>query len=68
MASIKVKNANNEWESVAIANVRDFTEAEPVVLTGDCSYACAGNLAGAYINQNGDSVTTSGVTSTEYMF
>lgn len=68
MASIKVKNSNNEWESVAIANVRDFTEAEPIVLTKDCSYACAQQLAGAYINQNGNSVSTENITDANHMF
>lgn len=68
MASIKVKNSNNEWESVAIANVRDFTEAKPIVLTGNCNYACSGSLAGAYINQNGDSISTENITNASRMF
>ena len=68
MASIKVKNSTNEWENVAIANVRDFTEVEPIVLTGNCNYACSGSLAGAYINQNGDSISTENITNASRMF
>lgn len=68
MASIKVKNANNEWESVAIANVRDFTEVEPIVLTGNCNYACAGVLAGAYIDTFGDSISTENIVNSARMF
>lgn len=68
MASIKVKNSNNEWESVAIANVRGFTDVEPIVLTGDCQYACNGNIAGAYIKNFGDKISTNNITDTKYMF
>ena len=66
MASIKVKNSNNEWESVAIANVRAFSE--PVVLTGDCQYACAGKCSGLYLDGAGSNTTTKDITNAGNMF
>ena len=43
-------------------------EVEPIVLTGDCSYGCAGSLAGGYIDLFGDSVTTENITKADYTF
>ena len=43
-------------------------EVEPVVLTGNCDYACAGILGGKYIDLHGNSITTDNITSTKYMF
>lgn len=43
-------------------------EVEPIVLTGNCSYICSYGIASAYIELFGDTITTSGVTDTNYMF
>lgn len=66
MANIKVKNANGEWESTAIANVRTFSE--PIVLTGECQYACAGKCSGLYLNGVGSNTTTKDITDASNMF
>ena len=44
------------------------TEVEPIVLTGDCTYACAGVLAGAYIDSFGYTISTNDLYSIENMF
>lgn len=61
MANIKVKNANGEWESTAIANVRAFSE--PIVLTGDCETAFANDFWKNYLDQILNGVTTNNLTS-----
>ena len=43
-------------------------EVEPVVLTGNCNYACAGSLGGLYTEKFGNTITTQNVTSSSYMF
>ena len=43
-------------------------EVEPIVLSGDCKYGCAGVLSGIYINLYGDTITTKDITSAERMF
>jgi hypothetical protein len=68
MANIKVKNANGEWESTAIANVRDFTEVEPIVLSGQCQYACANQVASAYIEMFGNTISTDKIETSSEMF
>jgi hypothetical protein len=67
MATIKVKNAEGKWENVAIATQMK-TEVESIELTGDCSYACAGPVASAYIEANGDTITTKDISNTTNMF
>jgi len=44
------------------------TEIEPIVLTGHCNYACAGQLAGIYISLYGDTISTKDITSSDSMF
>lgn len=66
MASIKVKNSNNEWESTAIANVRAFSE--PIVLTGSCETAFANDFWGNYLDQVLDGITTNNLTSVDQIF
>ena len=44
------------------------TEVEPIVLTGNCDYACAGVLAGAYINMFGNSISTESIVNAARMF
>ncbi len=41
---------------------------EPIELTGDCSYMCAGGLAGTYIGKFGDTVSTKDITKSTNMF
>jgi hypothetical protein len=43
-------------------------EVEPIVLTGSCSYACAGAIGGNYIKLFGNTISTSGLTATDCMF
>ena len=43
-------------------------EVEPLVLTGDCKYACAGAMAIKYIDLYGDTVSTKDITDAAYMF
>ena len=43
-------------------------EVEPVVLTGNCDYACMGQMASIYIEMFGDKVSTKDVTSMSSMF
>ena len=43
-------------------------EVEPIVLSGDCSYACRGAMASKYIELFGDTVSTKDITNTTYMF
>lgn len=66
MATIRIKNNNNEWESVAIANTK--ASVEPMVLTGDCDYSCAGAIASKYIEKYGNTVSTKDINKANYMF
>lgn len=43
-------------------------EMEPIVLTGDQTYGCAGNLAGSCIDQFGNSISTLDITNAISMF
>lgn len=43
-------------------------EVEPIVLSGNQDYGCSGAMAGAYLELFGDTVSTEGITSAEYMF
>lgn len=43
-------------------------EVEPIVLSGNCPYACAGIIASAYLNLFGNTVSTSNITSSSNMF
>ena len=43
-------------------------DIEPIVLTGDCTNACSGAMASAYINLFGNTVSTSGITNSTKMF
>ena len=66
MATVKVKNNNGEWVDVALANTKGTVE--PIVLTADQSYGCAGQVASHYIKLFGDKITTKDLASTMYMF
>lgn len=43
-------------------------DIEPIVLTGDCSYACAGTIPSKFIELYPDKVTTHNLNSGNYMF
>ena len=43
-------------------------EVEPIVLTGDCSYSCAGDISSNYIKMYGDTITTNDITNATNMF
>ena len=43
-------------------------EVEPIVLAGDCSYACAGPIAGNYVKLFGDTISTKYVYTCDSMF
>ena len=44
------------------------TQVEPIVLTGDQSYGCAGSLSATYINLYGNTISTKDIANTDYMF
>lgn len=44
------------------------SEVEPIVLTGDQNYGCAGSLSTAYIEKFGNTITTTNLGNTKYMF
>ena len=43
-------------------------EVEPLVLTGEQAYGCAGAVAGAYIEMFGNTISTQDITNMNYMF
>ena len=43
-------------------------DVEPMVLTDNCYYACAGSVAGKYIDLYGNTITTKDIGHTGYMF
>ena len=43
-------------------------EIEPIVLNGDCSYACAGLLSGEFIKLYGNKISTKDVNNMNSMF
>ena len=43
-------------------------EVEPMVLTGNCQYACSGAMESNYIDMFGDTVSTDKIQSGQYMF
>ena len=43
-------------------------EVEPIVLSGNCNYACTGIVASTYLSLFGNTVSTSNITSSTYMF
>lgn len=43
-------------------------EVEPIVLSENCKYACAGTMASTYIDLFGDTVSTNGITDASNMF
>ena len=43
-------------------------EVEPIVLSGNCSYTCAGIVASTYLSLFGNTVSTSNITSSANMF
>ncbi len=52
-----------------IANIQSGGgEVEPIVLSGNCEYACTGIVASAYIDKFGNTISTSNITSSQYMF
>lgn len=57
---------------IAIGNIKTGggggADVEPIVLSGDCSYSCGGDVASIYIDLFGNTITTNNITSTNYMF
>ena len=52
-----------------IANIQSGGgEVEPIVLSGNCNYACAGIVASSYINMFGNTISTSNITNSSKMF
>ena len=52
----------------AIEGIEAKPVMEPIVLTGDQKYGCAGPLNSAYIYLYGDNITTDTITTASYMF
>lgn len=66
MATIRIKNNNNEWESVAIGNIK--ASVEPIVLTGYCNYVCSNVIASKYIELYGNTISTKDLVDVENLF
>jgi hypothetical protein len=66
MATVKVKNKDNEWVSVGSVSMK--AQVEPIVLSGNQDYGCAGELASNYIKLFGDTVSTEKISSSINMF
>ena len=62
---IQVSNLANAIASITTGG---GGEVEPIVLSGDCEYACAGAVACVYINLFGNTISTSNITSSSKMF
>lgn len=43
-------------------------DMEPMVLSGNCNYACSGQLANAMVEKYGHLISTNGITSASFMF
>lgn len=62
---------NNKYTVAGITeklNSIDIPTLEPIVLTGDGGYQCAGSVGGAYIKNFGSTITTKDITALNYMF
>ena len=69
MATIKVKNNDGNWISVATANQGGGgVSVEPMVLTGNCESSCTGILGGKYIELFGNTISTENVSNAYMMF
>lgn len=82
MANIEINVAENGTTTLATAgkycdrNIDVVVEVaggggvdiEPVVLSGNCDYACTGAIAGTYIDLYGNTISTQNVSSARYMF
>ena len=62
---IQVSNLANAIASITTGG---GGEVEPIVLSGNCEYACAGVVASTYINKFGNTISTSNITSSTEMF
>lgn len=52
----------------AIEGIEAKVPVKPIELTGDCSYVCRGPIASAYIEANGDTITTKDISNATCMF
>ena len=72
--AIRGKTGSSELLSVpegmvaAIESITTGGEVEPIILSGNCQYACAGVVASAYISLFGNTVSTTNITSSSNMF
>lgn len=55
------------FSSVTVATTGSV-EVEPIVLSGDCSYSCCGDLGATYINLFDNTVSTKDISNTTFMF
>jgi hypothetical protein len=67
--TVEVLNTMTPMQMVeAIEGIETKVPADPIVLTGDCQYACTGPIAGVYIKANGDMITTKDISNAGSMF
>ena len=75
--AVRAKNGSNDLIKVSeladtITNLPSGgggdIEVEPIVLTGNQEYECSGFMATKYIDWYGDTISTSDITSANYMF
>ena len=55
-------------DAIAAITTGGGGEITPLELTGDCSYTCGGAIAGNYIKDFGNTITTKDVSNASYMF
>lgn len=63
-----VPNTMTPLEMVDVINGLEIPNIEPVVLTSNQSYGCAGAVASQFIKNFGDKVSTDKITNASYMF
>lgn len=61
-------NTYTPLEMVDAINSLEIPNIQPIKLTENCAYACAGPIGSAYINFYGDTITTYKVGISDYMF
>lgn len=52
----------------AIESIEAKPVIEPIILTGNVSYMCCGPIAGEYIKHFGESISTTSITTSSYLF
>ena len=62
------KNTMTPLEMAEAIEALNIPDINPIILTGNCSYACCGVLASQFIDAYGDKISTSDITHSSSMF